>query len=100
MDRGEQDRGGASGSSERERLTGFIRNSRRVQRRLVRAGVAGLALAAGLTIAEVDRSIVLGLLLVVGMVVAMGFWITTSHIAEWNERLREIDRTSRSAAPR
>jgi hypothetical protein len=79
---------------ERERLAGYVARSRRVQGRLRRVGIAGVAVVIALIISPLDGTIVLASAATLGIVVGVGFWITSGHIREWNERLREIERSA------
>jgi hypothetical protein len=79
---------------ERQRLENNIGNSRRVQGRLRKIGLAGIALVIGLVISPLDGAVALIGAATVGIVVGVGYWITSGHIREWNERLREIDRAA------
>jgi hypothetical protein len=83
---------------ERQRLENNIARSRRVQRRLRRIGIAGIAVVIGLVISPLDGAVALAGAATVGIVVGVGFWITSGHIREWNERLREIDRAAAMSA--
>ena len=74
-----------------------------MQARLKKIGIAGIALVIGLIVAPLDGTIALAGAVFVAIVVGVGFWITSGHVREWNERLREIDcarpRASTSPAP-
>ena len=78
---------------EREQLLGYVAKSRRVQGRLQKIGIAGIAVVIGLVIAPLDGTLVLAGAVFVAIVVGVGYWITSGHIREWNERLREIERS-------
>jgi hypothetical protein len=85
--------------AERARLTGYIQNSRRVQRKLTVALPVGVVVA--IVAWFVDGRIGFGLLATTLGVVGIGFWITAGHIAEWNTRLEVIakEQAPRSTAP-
>jgi hypothetical protein len=77
---------------EREQLLGYVARSRRVQGRLRRIGIAGVAIVIALVISPLDGAVALAGAATVAIVVGVGYWITSGHIREWDERLREIDR--------
>jgi hypothetical protein len=81
--------------AERARLTGYIQNSRRVQRKLTVALPVGVVVA--IVAWFVDGRVGFGLLAATLGVVGIGFWITAGHIAEWNTRLEVI---AKEQAPR
>jgi hypothetical protein len=90
----------AARPGEREQLLGYVARSRRVQARLKKIGIAGIALVIGLIVAPLDGTIALAGAVFVAIVVGVGFWITSGHVREWNERLREIDRARPRASTR
>jgi hypothetical protein len=74
---------------ERDRLHGYIANSRRVQRRLAIATVVLAAIGVAVLIADrMAGGLVLLLTAIVGV---SGFWVTAAHIADWRLRLRSMD---------
>jgi hypothetical protein len=83
---------------EREQLLGYVARSRRVQGRLRNIGIAGIAVVLALVISPLDGTVALASAATVAIVVGVGFWITSGHIREWNERLREIERSRPRAA--
>lgn len=76
---------------ERERLLEYVARSRRLQGRLRKLLVAGIPIVIALVVAQLDGTIVLTCAATLAIVVGVGFWITSGHIREWNERLREIE---------
>jgi hypothetical protein len=83
---------------ERKRLEDNIASSRRVQGRLRKIGMAGIAVVIGLVISPLDGVFALAGAATIAIVVGVGYWITSGHIREWNERLREIDRAAATPA--
>ncbi len=80
----------AARPGEREQLLGYVAKSRRVQGRLRNIGIAGIPIVIALVISPLDGTVALAAAVMVGILVGVGFWITSGHIREWNERLREI----------
>ena len=52
--------------------------------------IATIPIVIALIIAGLDGTIVLICATLLVIVVGVGFWITSGHIREWNERLREM----------
>ena len=73
----------------REQLEAWIASTRRVQRRLRVVIAAGAAVALALLL----WSTAIGgfALLIVALVAICGFWITSSHLAEWRGAIDEIE---------
>jgi len=83
-------RSSAAIADERQRLAAYVRDSQRVQRRLKQGLVLGLP--AALIALSFDRTIGLTALLIILFVAGIGFYITAMHIAEWRQRLYDLDR--------
>jgi hypothetical protein len=62
------------------------RNQRRLRKALVPAAVVALVLV------FVSRPIGGGAVLLVALVATLGSWIMSSHIADWQTRLADLDR--------
>jgi len=77
---------------EREQLLGYTAKSRRVQGHLRKIGIAGIAIVIALIVSPLDGTVALAGAAMVAIVVGVGYWITSGHIREWNDRLREIER--------
>ena len=75
---------------ERDRLLAYVARSRRLQGRLRKLMIASIPIVIALIIAGLDGTIVLICATLLVIVVGVGFWITSGHIREWNERLREM----------
>lgn len=79
-----------------EQLEAWLARTRRTQRGLnvvIGAGAAiGVALAVWLGTPGVF------VLLCVGFVALCGYWITNSHLADWERQLDELDRPQAAAA--
>ena len=88
---------GVARPGEREQLLGYVARSRRLQGRLRRIGIGGVAVVIALAISPLDGAVALTSGATLAIVVGVGFWITSGHIREWNERLREIEQV-RSAS--
>jgi hypothetical protein len=82
---------------ERERLIQYTGRSRRLQRRLRGLLLASPPIVIALMVAGLDGTVVLAVAATLGIVVGVGFWITSGHIREWGERLREIERAGAAA---
>ena len=83
---------------ERERLIQYTARSKRLQRRLRVLLMASPPIVIALIIAGLDGTAVLAVAATLGIVVGVGFWITSGHIREWSERLREMERAGARAA--
>ncbi|MGE0549210.1 MAG: hypothetical protein AB7O24_30660 [Kofleriaceae bacterium] len=73
----------------REQLLEWIDRSRRTQKRLA------IGVAAGVVVASLLSSRGTGggfAWLIVGIVAVCGFWITSTHIAEWKDQVRKLER--------
>lgn len=74
----------------RAELEGWIAQTRRNQGRLALALAVATVISIGLLVWNVRIG---GLVLAVVVIVAVcGFWVTTSHIADWRGKLEQLDR--------
>ncbi|MGE0869027.1 MAG: hypothetical protein AB7P03_10700 [Kofleriaceae bacterium] len=74
----------------REQLLGWIDQSRRTQKRLAIGVAAGVAAAIILTSRGTGGGFAW---LIVGIIAVCGFWITSTHIAEWKDQVRKLERS-------
>jgi hypothetical protein len=79
-------------------LEGWIARTRRNQRTLGIAAAAGAAVGLVVTV-WMPRIGGLGLG-IVAIVAICGFWVTSSHIADWRDKLAQLDRPPRSVGRR
>jgi hypothetical protein len=83
----------ATGMDRRLELQGWIAQTRHHQRRLAIGLLAAAALALALA---AWRPSVGGIGLgVVAIVALCGFWVTSSHVADWHSQLEQLDRRPR-----
>ena len=82
----------------RDQLLQWISQTRRNQRRLLAVVVASGAVSAVLLAWRKEVGVV-GCIATVAIAIA-GFWITSSHIADWKQRLELLDRTAKPRGPR
>jgi hypothetical protein len=81
----------AARPGEREQLLGYVARSRRLQGRLRRIGIGGVVVVIALAISPLDGAVAMITAATLAIVVGVGYWITSGHIREWNERLREME---------
>jgi len=77
-------------AADRATLETWIAETQRNQRRLRRGLLPATVAAAALTFWS--RPVGGGALLLVALVALFGYWITTSHIADWEARIQELGR--------
>jgi len=79
-------------------LEGWIAGTRRNQRRLAIAVAASAAVA---LVVSVWMPKIGGIGLGIVVIIAIcGFWVTSSHIADWRHKLAQLDRPARSVGRR
>lgn len=81
----------------RAQLEGWIASTRRTQRRLSIALVAGAAIGIGLVAWQTAVGVFT--LLSVALLAICGYWITGSHLADWRRQLGELDRPKPQPRP-
>jgi hypothetical protein len=82
----------------RTEIEGWIARTRRTQRRLGVVAACGVAVAVGLMLWRVSvGGVALG---IVATVALCGFWVTASHLADWNDKLDQLDRPVRTVGRR
>jgi len=82
----------------RVELEDWIGRTRQTQRRLALAIAGGAVVAIGLALWWSHLGMVaLGIVVVVAV---CGFWVTSSHIADWRGKLEQIDPPPRSVGRR
>jgi len=82
----------------RRELEGWIAQTQRTQRKLAIGTAAGAVLALALA---VWRPPIGGIgFAVVAIVGLCGFWVTSSHIADWRGKLDTVDRPPRTVGRR
>ena len=81
----------------RAELEGWIASTRRTQRRLMIALLAGAAIGFGLLAWRPAAGVFT--LLADALLAICGYWITGSHLADWRRQLGELDRPRAQPRP-
>jgi Flp pilus assembly protein TadB len=82
----------------RAEIEGWIAGTRRTQRRLAIVMAGGAVVAIGLMLWNTSvGGIALG---IVAIVALCGFWVTGSHLADWDDKLEQLDRPLRTVGRR
>ena len=82
----------------RRELEGWIARTRATQRSLAIVLAAGTVISVGLMPWRTQVGLVA--LAIVAIVALCGFWITASHLADWRDKLDQLDRPLRTVGRR
>lgn len=82
----------------RAELEGWIARTRDTQRKLAIGVACGIVVAIGLIVWK--SQVGMAALGIVVLVAVCGFWVTASHIADWRDKLDQVDRPPRTVGRR